>query len=583
MVFASQKIDRKELEKLSGYPNLLKTLLVNRGIFGKNEAEAFLYPDYERDTHDSFLLPDIDKAIARILQAIDKNEKIVIYSDYDADGIPGGVILYDFFKKINYKNFINYIPHRHLEGFGLNQEAIDKFKEDNINLIITVDCGISDIKEVSLAKKYNIDTIITDHHLPSSTLPDAVAIVDPKRVDSKYPFPDLCGAGVAFKLIQALIIKISNFSFINFVPNKINKGWEKWLLDMVGIATLSDMVPLINENRTLAFFGLKVLQKSPRLGLRKLLSLLKIEQKNINEDDIGFSISPRINAASRMGNPEDAFKLFTVTDEVEADICVRHLDHINNERKGVVASMVKEVRKIMKKRYEEINEESKVIVIGNPDWRPSLLGLVANSLVDDHKCPVFLWGRDGGNVLKGSCRGDGKVSVVDLMTAVGLDIFNDFGGHMMSGGFSVIQEKVYLLEEKLNVAYKKISSQILVREVDILADTTITIDEVNFDNYRILKKMSPFGTNNPKPIFLFEGVVIEGAKMFGKDVNHLELIFKNSSNKNIKVIGFFMNINNWGRELKKGSKINLLANFEHSTFRGFSELRLRIVDIEIVL
>jgi single-stranded-DNA-specific exonuclease len=484
----------------------------------------------------------------------------------------------------------------------LNHEAVDKFKEDKVSLIITVDCGIADVEEVIRAKKHGIEVIITDHHEPGKKLPKCIAVVDAKRTDSKYPFKDLCGAGVAYKLVQAVLINLKNQknpSHVTtsesreisserlvrvkrrgyFLDSKVVDGWEKWLLDMVGIATLSDMVPLVGENRALAYYGLKVLRKTPRVGLLKLFRLLKIEQKNITEDDIGFSISPRINAASRMGNPEDAFKLFVAKTDAEADICARHLDHINNERKGVVASMVKEVRKIMKERFAINETGKKVVVIGNPEWKPSLLGLVANSLVDDHNRPVFLWGRDGGNILKGSCRGDGCVSTLDLMNEVEAGVFIEFGGHSMSGGFSVVQEKVHLLEEKLQIAYERviIKGSKVVNEVT--PDAKITFDEVTNENYRLIEKLAPYGVGNPKPLFLFEGAVIESAKMFGKETNHLEITFKNSKNKIIKAIGFFMKITDWGRELKAGDKINLLANFEKSTFRGFSELRLRIVDI----
>jgi single-stranded-DNA-specific exonuclease len=341
------------------------------------------------------------------------------------------------------------------------------------------------------------------------------------------------------------------------------------------------MVPLIGENRALAHYGLKVLRKSPRLGLMKLLSLLKIEQSNLTEDDIGFSISPRINAASRMGDPEDAFKLFIAKDEVEADLAARHLDHINNERKGVVASMVKEVRKIMKERNSD--SLKKVIVIGNPEWKPSLLGLVANSLVDDHSCPVFLWGRDGGNVLKGSCRSDGSVSLIALMQAVEAGIFEEFGGHHMSGGFSVIQEKVHLLEEKLQISYEKLTIESTYVPEEVVVDAKISLDEVMEGNYRLIEKLAPYGTGNPKPLFLFERIEIESVRSFGKENNHLEIIFKNSHGRKVKAVGFFMKTDNWGGELKAGDKINLSANFEKSVFRGFTELRLRIVDVEVVL
>jgi single-stranded-DNA-specific exonuclease len=599
--FKSKIRKEKELEGLECYPEFLRILLSNRGITNKVEADKFLNPDYEKDLPNPFLFNDMEKAVRRILSAIKKDEQIVIFSDYDADGIPGGIILHDLFKKIGFTNFINYIPHRHDEGFGLSVGAIEEFKKSAAKLIITVDCGITAVKEVDMANSLGIDVIITDHHLPGEKLPKALAIIDAKIPNSKYPFKDLCGAGVAFKLAQAILMKMKdlrNLSHlmqtclrrqanrseeISLLSNlEIQDGWEKWLLDMVGIATLSDMVPLVGENRTLASYGLKVLQKTRRMGLIKLFRLLKIEQKNITEDDIGFSVSPRINAASRMGNPAEAFNLFIAETDEQADICARHLDRINSERKGVVASMVKEVRKIMNERFEAGEEKKRVLVIGNPDWKPSLLGLVANSLKDDHRCPVFLWGRDGSNILKGSCRSDGSINLLSLMQEVEAGIFQEFGGHAMSGGFSVIQEKVHLLEEKLQISYEKLVVQGEFEMEEQVADMKINFADVNQENYRLLEKLAPFGVGNPKPLFLFEGVVIEGVKMFGKEINHLELTFKNSHNKVVKAIGFFMKDTDWGEKLKTGDKINLLANFEKSTFRGFTELRLRIVDLEFV-
>jgi single-stranded-DNA-specific exonuclease len=552
------------------YPTFLQTLLNNRGINTEEAAEKFLNPDYDRDLHDPFLLKDMDKAVGRILQAIEKKEKVVVYSDYDADGIPGAVTLHDFFKKIGFTNFTNYIPHRHNEGFGLHHEAIEEFAKQKVDLIITIDCGIADVSEAKKIKKLGIDLIITDHHEPPEILPEAFAIVDHKRKDCGYPFKGLCGSGVIYKVIQGILLK-KDFG--------LKKGAEKWFLDMVGIATLSDMVPLVDENRALAFYGLKVLRKSPRVGIMKLLRLLKVEQDQLTEDDIGFTISPRINAASRMGNPEDAFNLFATDDEEKADVYARHLDKINSERKGTVAAMSKEIKKIIEKRLSDGEEKRKVLVIGNPEWKPSLLGLVANSLKDDHGCPVFLWGRDGGNVLKGSCRSDGSVDLVELMRGVEVGILGEQGGHTMAGGFSVLQEKVHLLEDQLNVVYERLTIESDFKLEELVPDMKITFDEVNLENYRLIEKLAPFGKDNPKPLFLFEKARIENVKIFGKEQNHLELTFSNSKARPIKAIGFFLTPESFGPELKVGDKIDLLANFEKSTFRGFTELRLRIVDI----
>ena len=251
-----EEIPKKTDEELSKYPKILRKLLFYRGIKTKEEAERFLNPIFE-DNNDPFLMDGMDIAVERIIEAIKKNEKIIIYSDYDADGIPGAVILYDFFKKVGHDNFENYIPHRVLEGFGLNDEAIDIFAKNKAKLIITIDCGIADIEESKRIKKYGIDLIVTDHHLPSlnlnneEELPKALAVLDSKRKNSKYPDKNLCGAGVVFKLVQALVKKHGKYF-------GIKEGWEKWLLDMVAIATVSDMVPLIGENRLFSYYGLKV-------------------------------------------------------------------------------------------------------------------------------------------------------------------------------------------------------------------------------------------------------------------------------------------------------------------------------------
>src|SRR3989344_55713 len=292
---------------LGSFPQLLRELLLHRGITNKDDAERFLKPDYVRDSHDPFLIKNMDVAVTRTLEALKRGEKVAIWSDYDCDGIPGAVLLHDFFKKIG-ANFVNYIPHRHEEGYGLNKIGIEELSGQGVTLMITVDSGITDIEPVLHAKKLGIYVIVTDHHLPGKTLPEAYAVLNSKQEGDQYPYKYLAGSGVAFKLIQALILRGSENGQIT-LPN----GWEKWLLDMAGLATIADMVPLTGENRMLAYFGLLVLRKSPRLGLIKLCRKMRVRQRELTEDDVGFMVVPRINAASRMGVPFDAFRLLTTT------------------------------------------------------------------------------------------------------------------------------------------------------------------------------------------------------------------------------------------------------------------------------
>ena len=567
---------RKEIpdsarENLESYPEILRRLLFYRGIKNSDDAEKFLNPDYVRGTHDPFLMKDMDKAVERILKAIEQNEKIIIYSDYDADGIPGAVVLHDFLKKIGFNNFENYIPHRHEEGFGLNMEAVEEFGNSGAKLLITIDCGIADVKEVERLNELGIDVIITDHHELGEKIPPAYAILNSKQDDCTYPEKMLCGASVAFKLVQALIAK-SNLDW------KLKEGAEKWFLDMVGLATLSDMVPLTGENRVFAYYGLKVLRKSPRVGLMKLLRKIKVEQKHITEDDIGFTISPRINAASRMGAPMDAFRLLATSDETLADELSSHLNKINDERKILVASMVKEMKHTLLSREDGAGKKE-AIVMGNPKWKPSLLGLAANTLMQENFCPVFLWGREGENILKGSCRSLGNVSLINLMKSLPKGILHEYGGHSMSGGFSVSHEKIHLLEEEIISALKKIKIESGEFSQEILIDKKLFVDEVNWETYRKIEKLAPFGAGNPKPLFLFEKIKIVAIKNFGKEKNHLEISFKKSDGKNISALGFFMKGDEWGTEIKEGEKINLVASMEKSMFRNFPELRLRIIDV----
>lgn len=555
---------------------MLDHLLFHRGITDPKLAEAFLNPDFEKHTHNPFLMKDMEKAVERTLRAFRDNEKTVIYSDYDTDGIPGAVALHDFFKKAGFVNFTNYIPHRHDEGFGLNIEAIEQFAKDGVKLLITIDCGTGDILPIARANELGMEVIIIDHHLPVGDLPKAFAILNPKQADCGYPEKMLCGAGVTFKLIQALVSKLKADSLqLKALPN----GWEKWLLDMVGIATLSDMVPLTGENRVFARYGLMVLRKSPRVGLIKLLAKLKVAQRHLGEDDIGFTIGPRINAASRMGVPLDAFKLLVTTDDVEADTLADHLNKINDERKGTVAVLAKEIKKIIRERYSDSDEKTnRVMVIGNPSWKPALLGLAANTCAGEYQCPVFLWGRDGDNIIKGSCRSGEGANLIELMSGAIPGTFLQFGGHAYSGGFSVENDKIHTLEEELNRVYESAKGSVVEPFADFL-DRELSLEDATWDTYKTIEKLAPFGTGNQKPTFLFRGIAPRDVRAFGKEKNHLELVFEKPDGSKLSALAFFKRADGWDREIRTGESINLVATFEKSMFRNFPELRLRIVDI----
>lgn len=535
-------------------------LLADRGILTPADQAAFLEPDYET-LHAPELLHTMAEAVARIELAIANQEHIAIFSDYDCDGIPGAVVLHDFFAAIAYPHFSNVIPHRHYEGFGLSVSAVEKMAAAGAGLIITIDCGTTDHEAVARARALGVDVIITDHHEPGDTLPEAVAVVNPKLGD--YPFSHLCGAGVVYKLVQALI---------NTGHYAITPGQEKWWLDMVGIATIADMVPLLGENRIFARYGLTVLRKSRRPGLQQLLRTARIPQQHLTEEDIGFTIGPRVNAASRMDAPEHAFHLLTTKDEGEAGGYVERLEQLNNERKGAVATMTREVHS----RLKDMTDIPPVLVLGNPLWRPALVGLTANKLAEEYKRPVFLWGRDGNDTIKGSCRSGGDVSVVRLMEAAA-HIFEEYGGHHASGGFSVHDDQIHSFGEALNDAFVRLGNEVVVT-MPLRVDTVLRLDDVVGPVRHILSSLAPFGAANPKPLFAFVAVTPSEVAPFGKAKEHLKLTFKTTQGL-LEAIAFFATTADFSVVPVAEQPCTVLAHIEESYFAGRRSTRLRIVDI----
>jgi len=544
---------------------LLEKLLTLRGYDTPQLRENFLHPNYS-DMHDPFLLHDMEKSVARIFLAIKHNEKICVYSDYDADGIPGAVILHDFFKKINYENFCNYIPHRHDEGYGVHKGALETIAREGAKLIITVDVGITAVSEIEFGNSLGLEIIVTDHHEPLETLPNAFAIVNPKLGD--YPDRMICGSGVAFKLVQAMIKKGA----------EIPDGWEKWLLDMVGLATLSDMVPLVNENRTIAYFGMKVLQKNQRPGLRALFEKSGIDLNHLTETDIVFSITPKLNAASRMAHPDDAFKTLAAKNARDATIAAEHLANLNDERKKIVARIMKDVHKKVVAR-KLAGDLKQILVIGDPSWPAGILGIIASKILDEYNLTTFVWGSEG-ETIKGSCRGVGDVSVVKLMESIA-HVFVQFGGHEDAGGFSMTRETIHFLEEELCNVYPLALRALPLKGGDTVPsenyDLELNISDVTLENYQALRKMAPFGMGNPTPIFAFKNIIIESVRQFGKTSEHLEVVVR-SGNDLVKTISWYATPESFSEKIEQGKTMTLLGEFDFSVFRGKSELRLKIVD-----
>ncbi len=558
-------IDTQVRDALKEHDDLIASLLSRRGIATKEEAEAFLAPSYDEHIGNPLLILNMPKAAARIAEAIEKKERITIWSDYDCDGIPGGVLFHDFLKKAG-ANFNNYIPHRHAEGFGVNIPGVEKLAKEGTTLMITIDCGIADVEPVARAKELGIDVIVTDHHLPGETLPPAFAVIDPKQEGETYPFRDFCGAGLAWKLVCAVLAH-------GFAGREnIQEGWEKWLLDMAGLATIADMVPLKGENRVIAKYGLLVMRKSPRLGLQTLCKAARVNQRFITEDDVGFMIAPRINAASRIGNPRDAFELFTTTDISRADVLAKELEKLNRSRRAQAAAITRAVHE----RLAERTELPEVIAMGDPDWRPGLLGLVANTIAEEFERPVFLWGREGGTTLKGSCRaGRPGVSVVELINKTP-DTFVQGGGHAASGGFTVRDDMVFFLEERLSKTCQELGSAEEVG-IEARADSVLALSEATHELLAKLSRLAPFGMGNERPVFAFREVSITKVSWFGKAEEHLKLSFGE-----VEAISFYAKRSLGGKSkgLASGSQVTILANLERDQFSRGQPVRLRLLAVK---
>ncbi|OGG68688.1 single-stranded-DNA-specific exonuclease RecJ [Candidatus Kaiserbacteria bacterium RIFCSPLOWO2_02_FULL_56_11] len=541
-------------------------LLRRRGIETKDEIEKFLNPSYDLHLHDPLLMKNMRGAAQRLAAAIKSGERIAVWSDYDCDGIPAAVLLHDFLEKAE-ANFENYIPHRHEEGYGVNTEGIEKLAESGAKLIVTADVGITDVGAVARARELGVEVIVTDHHLPGDELPDAI-VVDDKQKGETYPFPELCGAATAWKLVCAILAVAPE------LREKIPVGWEKWLLDMAGLATIADMMPLVGENRVIATYGLKVLRKSPRIGLQKLCRVMRVNQSTLTEDDVGFMIAPRVNAASRMGDAWDAFNLFTATDEVEAEALARKLDKANRERKAQAGAITRAVHTRLKSR----TSIPTVIALGDPAWRPSLLGLVASGIAEEYERPVFLWGREGNQSLKGSCRSDGRVHVIELMTAT-TEVFAEFGGHAGSGGFTVRDDQIFYLEERLVEAHTRVEvAELSQREYEI--DARISPDQADESLLAKVERLAPFGEKNEKPLFLFRECEIARISRFGKGNEHLKIEIARPFGA-LEAVSFFAkgDLAKAAHALSPHSRVNLVGHLERDQFSRRGGPRLRLIGI----
>ena len=540
-------------ESLKTFDTLTQTLLKARGIENEEDAEKFFDIDYDKNVHHPSSLNDIEKAVDRVIDGIEN--EIMLVSDCDCDGVSSLSIMDEVLQRAGNTKRDICISDRNSEGHGLMMEHIERAIDRGINLIITMDCGSSDIEELNYAKEKGIDVIVIDHH----TLPDAdsgaYALVNPKRIDSTYQEGNICGAALAFKF-GWLMREKTNFA---------KEGWEKWLLDIVAIATVADSVPMNSENKVLTHYGLIVLSKTRRVGLRKLLESVSINSP-ITEDDIGFSIAPIINSAFRMGSPRDAFNLLVTDDVVVATALVNKLKQLNIKRRSVVAQMTKKIQSNISNK----DDNKSVWCFGDSSWRPSLLGLVANTMQEKYGKPIFVWGRNTSGNIKGSCRGPVGVDLLSILDGA-KDSMNEYGGHKEAAGFAVRENSIHNLEDTLSKVYDM--NNLKDQKNCVVIDAILSLSDVSRPTYTTIRKFAPFGMSNNKPIFVFRDVMIKNIFQFGKNRQHIKYVFEDFTGVSVNGISFFNSI-----VKNKNDKVTVYANIEPS-YRNYGTPQLKIIDI----
>ncbi len=541
---------------------LVAQLLINRGVCNEDSKRAFLDSDYDRDLHDPFLLSDMEKAVERALKAKESRERVCVYGDYDADGVTSATLLKDFFDQIQIESFC-YIPDRRTEGYGINEKAIEYIKKQKATLLVSVDCGVSNFSEVESANKEKLDIVILDHHYVPENIPNAVAVVDPKKTGDKYPFKDLAGVGVAFKFVQALVSKIDGFDDQNL----------KWLLDLVAIGTIADCVSLLGENRVLVKYGLMVLAKTKRVGLKQLFNVgrVSIDENNFpTSQQVAFQIAPRINAAGRMDHASTAYELLSCKDgeEPEARVLALEVEDQNQHRQKITKQIINEIEK----EIGEIDENKKIIIVSSPHWELGVVGLAAGKITDKYNRPSIILKEKENDVLTGSCRSIPEFNMIEILEKH-KELFEKYGGHSQAAGISIKKEKLEEFKSVMLEEAGKILSGEIIKSIDI--DIEISPMEINEKIARELAMLEPFGSGNRQPVFYSKNLEIVDKKLIGKTEAHLKLWFKRSGGI-IEAIGF--NLGERFSEVKAGDKIEAVFNLEEDSWNGSKKLQLKLID-----
>jgi len=545
-----------------GIDRVLASLLVQRGIKTFEEARSFFRPSLDM-LNDPFRMADMDKAVERIERAISNGEHILIYGDYDVDGTTAVSLVYSFLRK-RYPNVGYYIPDRYDEGYGISYKGIEYAFSNGFTLVIALDCGIKAIEKVNFAKQRKIDFIICDHHLPEDTIPSAVAVLDPKRPDCNYPFKELSGCGVGFKLIQGYCQK-----------NGISLDEIYIYLDLVAVSIASDIVPVIDENRVLTYFGLKKLNENPSRGLKTIIKFAGIEKSLLAIDDIVFRIGPRINAAGRMEQGKSAVDLLCAEDDATAYEMASIVNSCNNDRKNVDRNITHEALRLI--ASEPKMQNRKTTVLFNPSWHKGVVGIVASRLIETYYRPTVILTESNG-FATGSAR---SVPGFDLYQAVEscADLLENFGGHMYAAGLTMKPENVPTFIERFeDIVSKQIDPELLIPSITI--DAQIDFADINDKFFRILQQFQPFGPGNMAPVFASHNIFDTGeSRLVGPDKEHIKIsLIQESVSKPLDGIAFQMAEHY--SFIRKGNPFSVCYSIGENTFRGITSIQLRIRDIQ---
>lgn len=499
---------------------LFEQLLRARGLEGEAMG-SFLSPNYE-SRHDPFLLPDMQQAVDRLVLARERQDRITIYGDYDIDGLTATTVLLDAFESFGFRHVDAFIPNRFVEGYGLTIEAVEKIAETGAQLIVTVDCGSLSEKEIMRANELGVDVIVTDHHNVAPIQPPAVAVINPKRPDHEYPFIDLAGVGVAFKLVQALQTRLDGLPI----------GQEKWLLDLVALGTVCDVVTLVDENRTNVFWGLKVLAKTRRPGLRALMTVAAVEPEKVNARSLGFGLGPRMNAAGRLETAQYSLDMLRARDTMVALEKAQQLDALNVARRhdqdAIFKSAVQQAEKL---------KNDQVLVVSHPDWNHGIIGIVAAKLLEKYKKPAYVL-QEMGEESKGSARSYGDFSAADAIRAAD-DIITKGGGHKLAAGVTLPTKNIAAFRQRVNEFYR--SQNLFDQAKLLLPKEDVTVELLNDINEELLDKLillEPFGNGNPEPVIKSYGLLVTGQRRMGADAQHVKLELQDKTGVSLQFLAF---------------------------------------------